>query len=203
MHRDLREATNDALDNPQTFMALLHQQNANLALQQGIRPFFTAAEPGRVRDPAGLDINFERILKYVEIPAFESDRSDEPSVDACCILYWLRFCKGVHTILELRFKDSLHKPHREEHIEHTLAGFGVRDLDWRRTDLSILAVKECASDVESLSLYSSGDLGVIDHWIGPRGVVTLEKVSCVHQCPGTGLIQADMFPASNASYQPD
>jgi len=109
----------------------------------------------RTEHPEILKVDFETVLKYVEIPCIDSVNEDKPSIEACCILYWLYLCKGVRTILELRFNGLRRNSHSEENIEHTLAGLEVEELDWRREDWSVLSVRQCTLDVERLHLYAS------------------------------------------------
>ncbi|KAF4626456.1 hypothetical protein G7Y89_g11703 [Cudoniella acicularis] len=119
-----------------------------------------------------LDVRFERVLKYIEIPFFDT-KMTSTQTDILCIFDWLCICKGVRNILEVRVQDSRYTPYSEEDIEDSLSQLEIQELDWRRTDLSIYTILACAPDVERLHLYSSGNLATIDHWTGPNGVIKL------------------------------
>jgi len=122
-----------------------------------------------------LNVQFETALKYVEIPLFDNSPCGSRT-EATSILTWLKLCKGVGHIYEVRVEDSLQNPHSEENIENALMDLNVRSLDWRRVDLSICTILACAPNVEKLHLYSSGNLAAIDHWLGNHGTSTLTKV---------------------------
>ncbi|KFA46532.1 hypothetical protein S40293_09874 [Stachybotrys chartarum IBT 40293] len=121
----------------------------------------------------GGGIEFERILKYVNIPAFVG-KLGEKRTEAVSILQWLKLYKRVKRVFEITVDDCRFCPSTEEDIEMALRGLGVQYLDWRRTDLSIDSIVSVAKDVTTLHLYSSGSLAAIDHWIGPRGVSMLD-----------------------------
>ncbi|XDG09918.1 hypothetical protein ABKA04_009533 [Annulohypoxylon sp. FPYF3050] len=119
-------------------------------------------------------IEFERILKYVHIPYFvglPGKKRDE----AISILKWLKLCKGVRRVFEVSVNDCRHCPSTEEDIETALQGLKVQHLDWKRTDLSITSIAKVAKDLKTLYLYSSGNLGAIDHWLGSNGINTLNE----------------------------
>jgi hypothetical protein len=134
-----------------------------------------------------IDVRFESALKYVEILLIHNGSGDS-RIEATSILTWLGTCKQVDRIFEVHVEDFLHSPHSEENIEHALQGFDVRDLDWRRVDLSVCSILEAAPNVEYLYLYSSGNPAVIDHWLGPNGVCTLLMVSDMEQYAFTALL---------------
>ncbi|KAJ6444913.1 hypothetical protein O9K51_03315 [Purpureocillium lavendulum] len=119
-------------------------------------------------------IEFERILKYINIPFFRGQTGEGTRrTEAASILQWLKVCKRVKRIFEITVDDCRHCPTTEEDIELALQDLGVEHLDWRRTDLSIRSISGVASDLKTLHLYSSGNLAAIDHWIGPTGVDVL------------------------------
>jgi hypothetical protein len=122
-----------------------------------------------------FEVEFERTLKYVELPAFDAMKATRRE-EARDILHWLGECKRVNKIFELRVTDSLYQPHSEEVIEDALKKFDVENLDWRRTDLSINTVREAAPNVKRLSLYCSGNQAVLEHWIGEHGISSLGEV---------------------------
>jgi hypothetical protein len=119
------------------------------------------------------DIEFERILKYVNIPSF-AGRVGEKRTEAISILQWLKVYKGVKRVFEVTVDDCRYCPSTEEDIEMALQDLGVQHLDWRRTDLSITSIASVAKDLKTLHLYSSGSLAAIDHWLGPQGINTLK-----------------------------
>jgi hypothetical protein len=111
----------------------------------------------------------------VELPSFD-DITAKQREEGKLILDWLRRCKGVSRIFELRARDSLHLPHSEETIENALRDFNVEILDWQRADLSIDTINTVAPNVRILHLYSSGNWASLDHWTGTNGVCTLLKL---------------------------
>jgi hypothetical protein len=120
---------------------------------------------------------FESVLKYVAIPLFGNGNLLNRRMEAASILTWLRDCKGVSQIVEVGVEDALHNPNSEEDIENALSGLDIRDLNWRRLDLSIESIVKAAKLIERLQLYSSGNFAAIDHWLGPKGICLLNKVS--------------------------
>lgn len=82
------------------------------------------------RSDEAFNVQFESALKYVEIPLFGSSPSGSRA-EATSILTWLRTCKGVNHIFEVRVEDSLQNPHSEENIANALEGLDVHDMDWR------------------------------------------------------------------------
>ncbi|KAK6949938.1 hypothetical protein Daesc_008261 [Daldinia eschscholtzii] len=121
-------------------------------------------------------IEFEHALKHVNIPSFEAG-TPKRRTEAVSILQWLRKCKNVKCVFKLRVQDSRHHPHSEEDIEKALEKLDVRELDWRRVDLSVTSVFEAIPGVEKLWLYSSGSMVALDHWLGENGLRKLPKVS--------------------------
>jgi hypothetical protein len=79
----------------------------------------------------------------------------------------------VKRVFEVTVNDCRYCPSTEEVIEMALRGLGVQYLDWRRTDLSITSIASVAKDLKTLRIYSSRNLAVIDHWLGPEGINTL------------------------------
>lgn len=147
--------------------------------QQGIEAYVqsqkraTSQQP--TQRPACFDVAFEKILKYVQLPVLPlSVCHGKPPVNL--VLDWLYECKGVRRIFEVRVDDLQNDPHSEEDIEKSLRRFRVTNLDWRRTDLSVYAIHRAAPQVKQLHLYSSGNLGTLDHWLGQNGLRRLEKV---------------------------
>ncbi|KAM3509125.1 hypothetical protein MY11210_006464 [Beauveria gryllotalpidicola] len=111
------------------------------------------------------DVEFEHVLKYVNIPCFEAcrDEYDISGGEAPQIFEWLRSCKKVERVFQVRVDDSRFYPNSEEDIENALRSLDVRDFDWKRTDLSITSIRRVAENVETLFLYSSGSLATLDH----------------------------------------
>ncbi|UNI23917.1 hypothetical protein JDV02_009708 [Purpureocillium takamizusanense] len=118
-------------------------------------------------------IEFEPILKYVNIPFF-TGRLGEKRTEAVSILQWLKIYKRVKRVFEITVDDCRYCPSTEEDIEMALQDLGVEHLDWRRTDLSIASIARVAKDLKTLHLYSSGSLAAIDHWLGPQGINSLK-----------------------------
>ncbi|GAP83724.1 putative subtilisin like [Rosellinia necatrix] len=124
-------------------------------------------------------VDFEHALKYVNIPSFETG-TPERRTEALSIFRWLRKCKGVERVFQVQVDDCRHYPHSEEDIEDALTGLDVRELDWQRVDLSAISVYEAAPRVEKLWLYSSGNMAVLDHWFGEKGIRTLHNLRNVY-----------------------
>ncbi|TGJ82712.1 hypothetical protein E0Z10_g6061 [Xylaria hypoxylon] len=123
-------------------------------------------------------VDFEHALKYVNIPSFETGTA-ERHTEALSIFRWLK-CKDVERVFQVHVDDCRHHPHSEEDIEKALAGLDIRELDWRRVDLSAISVSAAAPGVEKLWLYSSGNLAVLDHWFGENGICTLPNLRNVY-----------------------
>lgn len=117
-------------------------------------------------------IEFERILKYVNIPSFPRQLG-ERRTDTISIFQWLKAYKRVKRVFEVTVDDCRHCPTTEEDIEMALQDLDVQHLDWRRTDLSITSIANVAKELKTLHLYSSGSLAAIDHWLGPKGISIL------------------------------
>ncbi len=120
-------------------------------------------------------------LRYVTIPLWDKNGPTcpratlEPRYEVRDILYWLQK-QNVERILALQVLDSFHSPHTEETIELAVKPFDVKNLDWRRMDISVDTVLEAAANVEILSLYSSGNLATLSHWSGSDGIGRLAQV---------------------------
>ncbi|KAL6402599.1 Peptidase S8/S53, subtilisin/kexin/sedolisin [Ilyonectria robusta] len=117
-------------------------------------------------------IEFERILKYVNIPSFPRQLG-ERRTDTISIFQWLKAYKRVKRVFEVTVDDCRHCPTTEEDIEMAFQDLDVQHLDWRRTDLSITSIANVAKELKTLHLYSSGSLAAIDHWLGPKGISIL------------------------------
>ena len=135
----------------------------------------------RNSDISAINVEFEPCLRYVVIPLWDKNGPTcpratlQPRYEVRDILFWLQIRK-VRRILALQVLDSFHSPHTEETIELAVKPFNVKNLDWRRMDLSIDCVSEAAADVEVLALYSSGNWAVLSHWSGCDGIGRLTKV---------------------------
>ncbi len=136
---------------------------------------------GLVRERQLFEVRFHPTLLYVEFPYLNASYfSDGPKTigqEAAKILQWLRKKKNVTEIVRLRVPGSIPRAESEEFVEKALSGISVHVLDWRVLDLSIDILLNCdAKCVEVLSLYSSGNWGVLQQWSGAEGVALLPKV---------------------------
>ena len=128
------------------------------------------------------NLSFHKTLAYVAFPCLDtSDPSSYPESvgpDAERVLQWLKVSKGVSEIIRLVVPGSAPRAESEEVIGKALQGISVVSLDWRVLDLSIDTIFNSESkNVEELSLYSSGNWGVLKQWSGPEGVTILPNVS--------------------------
>lgn len=72
--------------------------------------------------------------------------------------------KKVTHIDKVIVPDCTIHPHSDEEIRRSLAGLRIRSLDWRKQDLSITALRDILSGVESLHLQSSGNEDILSYW---------------------------------------
>lgn len=157
-----------------------HEFRATIkSIQQDIEDYVKnqkrAKNQQSTQQPVCFNVEFEKILKYVQLPVLPlSACHGKPPVNL--VLDWLYEYKGVRRIFEVRVDDLQNEPHSEEDIEKSLRRFRVTNLDWRRTDLSVYAIHRAAPQVKQLHLYSSGNLGTLDHWLGQNGLSRLKKV---------------------------
>lgn len=151
--------------------------NANSILQ--INPPKTSSH-----GDSTYSIGFHPKLKYVAFPDLDEFRAQCSATEleslagkeVKYVLGWLRLIKGVKEIIEVRVLDSRNHPHSEEIIEDAIQYLKVEELDWKRVDLSITAVRKASEHVKKLHLYSSGCWTPLCHWMGPDGLNAL-KVS--------------------------
>ncbi|KAH6867711.1 hypothetical protein B0T10DRAFT_467712 [Thelonectria olida] len=106
-------------------------------------------------------VEFESTLRYVNIPVPPFPQVDINShfiparVEVKLVLDWLRDSKRVPGIYELRIRDSLYLPHKEEVISQCLGEFDVEVLDWMRVDMSIKPLLDTYGLLKKLTLYVS------------------------------------------------
>ncbi|KAF3058826.1 Thermostable alkaline protease [Trichoderma lentiforme] len=127
-----------------------------------------------------LTVEFETTLRYVDIPVPTFPRLDDnsPSIperlEAKLILDWLRESKNVTGIYELRVRDSLFLPHKEEVIFQSLDGFDIEVLDWMRPDMSARPLVKSCSRLKKLTLYVS-TWASLSYWVSGDGYVHLNE----------------------------
>jgi hypothetical protein len=88
---------------------------------------------------------------------------------------------GVESIKELVIPDSYISPLSAEFLRmFILNKFIISSLDWKVLDinLDLLTTNErLIQNLKRLTLYSSGNWGVLYHWISMDGLVRLKNVS--------------------------
>ena len=67
-------------------------------------------------------------------------------------------------------------PHSNRDIIASLQTLRVKRLHWRKVDLGMKTLKVIATEVEHLTLYSSGDFDTLAHWVSHDGLCQLTKV---------------------------
>lgn len=133
---------------------------------------------------------FEPVLRTVRFPELgnaartNSNGTARDGDEVAGVLQWIRDQK-VDQILSLRVLDRLHGPHQEDIIGKWTSDFSINELNWRRLDLSIYALckdgegtlRPNITALNTVHLYSSGNIGVIEHWFGTEGLKQLPSVS--------------------------
>ncbi|KAL7901847.1 hypothetical protein HDV64DRAFT_143531 [Trichoderma sp. TUCIM 5745] len=125
-------------------------------------------------------IQFEDILFYVCLPDFNYFK-EPPHNEIKKLFEWLR-TRQVHTIKVLDIPDSTVHPMCDLLLEAAVfENFKVHKLTWRKLDinLKILTASRHASEIEDLTLYSSGNWSVLYHWVSEEGLVTLQRLQKV------------------------
>lgn len=137
---------------------------------------------GIVNDQRSVfDVKFEFLLRYVKFPDLSQNGEAQMSYprvmrdDVPCVMTWLRR-RRVKTVMKMIVPDSMINPHDEHTIMTSIAGLGIEELDWRRLDLGVEPIKDLASTLVSLHLYSSGNWAVISHWTSECGLKVFRKV---------------------------
>lgn len=133
-------------------------------------------------------LRYEETLRYAAFPQLDMSPEERECYksgthlehmheEVFKILDWLAKNK-VKRIIKLKIPDRLINPHDDEEMAKQLEKFKVEILEWKVLDLSISAFgKETKTRIRGLYLYSSGNLGVIEHWFGPSGIPSLKNVS--------------------------
>jgi len=129
-------------------------------------------------------LKFEKVLRYADFPDLNSTfpcKPDDYRIDyteVLDVLQWLKI-KGVTEIVEVRVEDRLHVPHNDKAVGYCTKEFKVQTLDWRKLDL-YLAELDPNVTLETLHLYSSGNMAVVRNWLSehdPGGVVRINNAS--------------------------
>ena len=125
-------------------------------------------------------LKFERVLKSVDFPDLNGQfgasvvddvRKDHHEVEV--VLNWLSDEKKVKEIINLKVPDRLHSPHKDSIVRSFVQKYKVETLDWRKLDLYLVDHDEAwaplphhwAASLQKLTLYSSGNPAVHDHWM--------------------------------------
>ena len=145
--------------------------------------------------PSFIPIEYSSTLAYVRFPNLGPCKpGSAPRREVLEVLLWLRNLKSVTEIVSLHVPDCITDPHSDSAIRTALGffhydplsdsldeaeGISIKDLDWRKYDLSADILLERAHLVEKLVLYSSGNWAVIDHWFGSNGLPLLGRLKRV------------------------
>ena len=116
----------------------------------------------------------------MDIPTLPSRPQDldKDHDDISRLLNWLSESKGVDQIEEIEILDRLWGSHSQKCISDFLAKFRVRIMNWRCQDFGLARLEpDVKNRLTSIHLYSSGNEAVEDHWFGPNGFETLQRVS--------------------------
>lgn len=147
----------------------------------------------------GKHLRFESILRYVALPNLtvevptprksngnfsSTSRTEKASAtvaslpsgrsDLVVIFDWL-WQMGVREIIEVLVIEDRNQPHADSAIVEALYGFGVEKWDWKRVDLCSDVIYECAPNVKTVSLYSSGNNAVLMGWGSEEGLGNRKK----------------------------
>lgn len=84
--------------------------------------------------------------------------------------------KDVKRILKLTVEDNNDAPCSDEVIEHCIAPFDVRYLDWQKPDMCAEVILSAAPNVVELTLHSTGSNAVLCSWASKGALCELNKV---------------------------
>ncbi|KAF3069903.1 Minor extracellular protease Epr [Trichoderma lentiforme] len=145
-------------------------------------------------------LQFENILFFVHLPDLNYVKQPLPHQVLKKLFLWLRDRKGVQTIKRLNVPDCTTNPINPAFFRLTILNhFVIEELDWRILDMNLDILtqkvagrsfqnshaKESSKTVNTgdhlkkLTLYSSGNWGVLHHWISKDGLATLPKLTSV------------------------
>lgn len=91
------------------------------------------------------------------------------------IFDWLRK-NHVNKIIKVIIVDDGDTSHSDSAIREAVRGFDIRVWDWKKTDLCSDVIFDVASDVEEVTLYSSGNNAVLLGWASLDGFMKFPKV---------------------------
>jgi hypothetical protein len=91
---------------------------------------------------------------------------------------WLRR-NGVQKIIKIMVIDDGNVSHSDAKIEEALSGFEVEIWDWKKLDINPDVICNSTSEVEEISLYSTGNNAVLMGWASPQGLLHKGKFSHV------------------------
>jgi hypothetical protein len=135
-------------------------------------------------------LNFENILKYIQIPRYKlstssKENDDKPNWErsGCLKIFnHLRSKKGVKKIIRVTVDDDdMTTPHCDEALE-TLGDLDIEEWDWRRFDLCSDVISKAAPRVQTVFLYSNGNNAVLRGWSADDGLKDTLKFPNVGLC---------------------
>ncbi|GAW22634.1 hypothetical protein ANO14919_121760 [Xylariales sp. No.14919] len=124
-------------------------------------------------------IGFEDILFYVCLPDMNFFK-ESPQCEIRRLFKWLEL-GGVKTIRHLSIPDSTTRPMCDIIVhEYITKRFSIEKFDWRKLDINLkILTVGTKNEFTELTLYSSGNWGVLYHWASGEGLMALKKLKLV------------------------
>ena len=146
-----------------------------------------------LEDLDGLKVAFDSSLKIVKLPelhctlenpcdplAFGLRTGDTaPAPRIFNFLASEGHGQPVRNVTEVDVRDCPIHPHTNSSIQGCLATRNVKILNWRKKDFDLNIVKKVAPAVEELTLYSSGNMDVLNSSTSDGGLKQLANVRFV------------------------
>ncbi|KAI1128630.1 peptidase S8/S53 domain-containing protein [Nemania abortiva] len=155
---------------------------AGTKLQTGVISSKAAPPHNAITQDTSSDrdvIGFEDILFYVCLPDMNFFK-EAPQCEIRRLFKWLEL-GGVKTIRHLSIPDSATNPLCDIIVHHYITKrFSIERFDWRKLDINLeILTVGTSNEFTELTLYSSGNWGVLYHWASKEGLVILRKLKLV------------------------
>ncbi|KAF2802521.1 subtilisin-like protein [Mytilinidion resinicola] len=124
------------------------------------------------RPSEGLD--FESTLASVQLPDISQARDRKLHQEVIDLLTKLRRPFGVEKIVSLTVWDNPFHPMSDLVIAESVRLYQIEELNWCKLDLDLDVLKNRATSLRKLCLYSSGNWGILYHWLSPEGLASTE-----------------------------
>ncbi|KAJ5657425.1 uncharacterized protein N7484_001074 [Penicillium longicatenatum] len=119
---------------------------------------------------------FETSLLFVHLP--DLNYIKQPCSPEVFRKFFQWLSRQVENIRELKILDSTTSPLSDWFFcKFVSTKFHISKLDWRKLDIDLTILAETGDYLEELTLYSSGNWGVLYHWTSLDGLAQYPKVS--------------------------